>query len=110
MREIIVYRSSVSGVFKDKPEEMGFNAIYLAESTDAAVVAAARFLQSRCEVFDLIPGCIKVCRQTISEIGVDGNIQGRNGWDFFEWKCDTSPHSIDALLSSLDARKAHGSL
>lgn len=110
MQEIIVYRAIVSGIFKDKAEEMGFNATYLAESTDVAVVAAARFLQSRCEAFDLIPGCIKVCHQTISEIGVDGNIQGRNGWDFFEWKYDTSPYPFHHLLASGEIRNLYGSL
>lgn len=106
MEEIRVYQADCSGVHQDKAEEMGFRVEYLAETDDHAIESAARFLRNRCNAFGLIPGCIKVGKFCINEIGPKGEYRTVSAFPFFEWKYDTSAFPFEDILYSAFARKA----
>jgi MoaA/NifB/PqqE/SkfB family radical SAM enzyme len=109
-KEVIVYQCHVAGIYKEEDgnlSEQGLSVIYQADSDDAACEAAARFLRNRCNALGLTPACVQVCKFCIRPLGDDGNCQTRAGFNFFEWKYDTSPNSFEDLLYSEVVRVTH---
>lgn len=110
-KDVIVYEVDCLGIpeYHNALKEMEFDAIYQAGPQDDAIEAAALFLRNRCDTFKLRPGCLKVGYFYINHISPTGKKLTHRGLPFFEWKFDTSPHSLEDLIHSSEIRKQGGS-
>ena len=92
-----------------EPSERGYNQIYFSESEISAVVDAIRWAAGRKKALpDLIERitCIKVGKYEIGQVDETGYCSTKSLPNYYEWKIDTSPRSLEEELEHMEAQLA----
>lgn len=102
------YYVSASYVYREEgqPYEQGVRQHFTCPDNQAAIIAGIRWAIERGKSLEWgNPACIKVASFLIEEPQESGYIGSREGFDFFEWKYDTSPFTIEQLLEHHQQQK-----